>query len=106
MKLLHAQSINSIIEHDQLSARRIDFVHPLTGEIPPEIGDGPMDEIVRVSIYNGTETLEIEDAATDMNDIDELEHNGRNYRIVEAKRSRQYGFWDSLKCVRALVDGI
>ena len=41
-----------------------------------------------------------------MNDIDEVEHNGRKYRIVESKRSRQYGFWDSIKCVRALVDGL
>ena len=65
--------------------------------------DGPPEEIVSRVHYNGTEMLKIEDAATDMNDLEELEHNGRKYRIVEAKRSRQYGFWDSIKCVRALV---
>jgi hypothetical protein len=106
MKLLHAANITATTKHESKDVRRGDLFNWITGEYPPDVGDGPPEEIVSRVHDNGTETLEIEDAATDMNDLAELEHNGRKYRITEAKRSRQYGFWDSLKCVRALVDGL
>jgi hypothetical protein len=106
MKLLHAASITATTNHETMDVRRGDLFNWITGQYPPNVGDGPLEEIIARTYYNGTETLEIEDAATDMNNLDELEHNGRKYRIVEAKRSRQYGFWDSLKCVRSMVNGI
>lgn len=101
MKLIHAANIATTIKAESKDLRRGELYDWITGEYPPDVGDGPLDDIVGRVHYNETETLEIEDAVTDMDGIDELEHNGCKYRIVEAKRSRQDGFWDSLKCVRA-----
>ena len=106
MKLLHAQSVKSTVNNEYHETRRGDTVDPYTGKIPSWAGDGPLDEVIRVDHYNGTETLELEDAATDMNDLDEIIHNGRKYRITEKRQSRQYGFWDFIKCTRWLVNGI
>ena len=106
MKLLHAKSIVSFIDHEQWDIRRIDTINPFTGDVPKWAGEGPPDEIVMRCHYNGTETLTIEDAATDMNDLDEIIHNERKYHITEKRESRQYGFWNFIKCTRRLIDGI
>jgi hypothetical protein len=106
MKLLHAESIRSTVRHDAIETRRGDLIDPFTFKLPPQVEDGPLDEVVRLTLHDGTETLELERAATDMNDLDEIINNGRKYRIVEKRESRQYGFWDFIKCTRRLIDGI
>jgi hypothetical protein len=106
MKLLHARSVKSTVRHDAIETRRGDLIDPFTFKLPPGLGDGPLDEVVRLTLYDGTETLELEDAATDMNDLDEIIHNGRKYRITEKRESRQYGFWDFIECTRSLTNGI
>lgn len=106
MKLLHAQTIDSTLIRETIAIRRGDLINPFTGELPPDVGDGPLNEIIRMDHYDGMETLEIQDAATDMNDLNELEINGKKYRIIESKRSRQYRFWDFTKCERYLTNGI
>ena len=106
MKLLHAKSIISTIEQKRIETLRRDMIHSITFQLPPGVGDGPLDEIISLTLYDGTDTLEIDDAATDMNDLDTIVYNGREYRITEKQESRQYGFGDSIKCTRQLVNGI
>lgn len=103
MKLLHAQTIDSTLIRETIETPRGDLINPFTGELPSGVGDGPLNEIIRMDHYDGMEVLEIQDAATDM---DELETNGKKYRIIESKRSQQYGFWDWIKCERYLINGI
>jgi hypothetical protein len=102
MKLLHAANITVTKKRDSAELRRGDIFNLLTGEYPPDVGDGDPDEIISRVTYNEMETMELEDAATDMNDLDVLVYRGKRYHIIEARRSRPYGFWDFIKCTRQL----
>ena len=106
MKLLFARSIKSTVEHESIRTRRFDLINPFTFQLPDDISDGPLDDVVSSTLYGGNETLELQDAATDMNDLDEIIHNGHTYRITEKTESTTYAFWESIKCTRPLVDGI
>jgi len=80
------------------------MINPFTGHIPESVGDGPLDEIVSIVHYNQTQTLCIEDCTTDMNDLDEVVHYGKRWKVIESRQSRQYGFWDFIKCIRSVID--
>lgn len=86
MKLLHAGNITTTTRYETKDVRRGDLFNWVTGEYPPDVGDGDPDDVVARIYYDGTETLEIENATTDGTDISPLIHEDNEYHVLEMRQ--------------------
>lgn len=102
MNLIRAKKIRATTESEQHEIRRGSTFNFVTGSYPPDVGDGPPEEVIGLVFYNATETLELEDAFTDGDDVWTLTYKGETYRVTVLTRGSNDGFFEYIKCVRAI----
>lgn len=103
MNLIRAKKTKVTKESEHREITRGSLFNFITGSYPPDVGDGPPEEVVRVIYYNPTETLELEDAFTDGDDHWTLTHKGKTYHVTELRGGSTPGFFEYIKCVRAIT---
>ena len=102
MNLIRAKKTRVTTESEQHEIRRGSTFNFVTGSYPPDVGDGPEEEVVIVIRYNPIETLELEQAFTDGDDHWTLTHKGETYEVTELRRGSNPGFFEYIKCVRSI----
>jgi hypothetical protein len=94
MKIIKAESIKSTMTREKREFRR--------GELLNFSSNGDPDDVVAVAYFNETETLEIENAKTDVGSPWEIEHNGVTYRTIEMIHGSFPWVWSFIKCARSI----
>ena len=102
MNLIIAKNTRITKESEQHEITRGSLFNFVTGSYPPDVGDGPIEEVVRVIYYNPTETLELEYAFTEGDYPWTLTHKGETYRVTELRGGSNNGFFEYIKCVRSI----
>jgi hypothetical protein len=102
MKLICCQSFSRLIEFESKNHRRCDFIDPITFQLPESLQDGELDDIVMVSQYNGTETLELINAIVTMDDPDIISFDTNVYQIISTAGKRKRRLFQYIKAVRNL----
>jgi hypothetical protein len=94
MKIIKAESIKSTMTREKREFRR--------GELLNFSSNGDPDDVVAVAYFNETETLEIENAKTDVGSPWEIEHNGVTYQTIEMIHGSFPWVWSFIKCARSI----
>ena len=102
MKIIKADSIKSTMTREKREIRRGDFFNFQTCQYHPSVGPGDPDDVVSVAFFNQTETLEIENAKTDVGSPWEIEHNGVTYHTIEMIHGSFPWVWSFIKCIRSI----
>ena len=102
MNLIRAKKTRVTTESEQHEIRRGSTFNFVTGSYPPDVGDGPPEEVISLVCYNPTETLELENAFTDGGDHWKLTHKGETYHVTEFRGGSTPGFFEYIKCVRSI----
>ena len=101
MKLISAERITIDREDKYKSARRVDFMNPLTGEIPKWCGDGPLEEEIVRMHYGFTETITCKFATTDEVDPRFLTYDGHEFFVTSFSRNES-GIYTKITARRGL----
>ena len=72
------------------------------GELLNFSTNGDPFDLVAVALFNGTETLEFENAKTDDGSPWEIEHEVATYQTIEMTRELSPGVWSLIKCIRSI----
>jgi hypothetical protein len=94
MKIIKSESIKSTMTSEKREIRR--------GELLNFSTNGDPDDLVSVAFFNGTDTLEFENAKTDDGSPWEIEHEGATYQTIEMTRGSSPGVWRFIKCIRSI----
>jgi len=104
MKLVKAQDIMPEVSHQVRELRRGDLVDPFTFGLPPGVEDGPLDEILLVQHYDGTEKITLTRAIiTGFDCGSKIEIEGNLYIVTYIKGLTPrdgYAFAEEIECIR------
>ena len=102
MNLIRAKKTRVTTESEQHEITRCDTFDWITGSYPPDVGDGPLEEVVGVVRFNTTQTIELEYALTDGGDPWTLTLEGETFHVTELRRGSNPKFFEYIKCVRSI----